>query len=75
MTKIDKRKARKLYEAHEPFIMCASNLRPEHFGRRIGRMSFEQLIDEKFDAVVNAFEYYNCTNSETGRRVAFYIDD
>ena len=28
--------------------------------------------DQDFDKVVNAFEYYNCTNSETGYYAAFY---
>lgn len=71
--KINKAKARKLYAERKPFSMCACNLRPDMFGREINRMSFESLVEADFDYMVNVFAYYNCVNSETGRRVAFYV--
>lgn len=69
--KISKSTARKLYEQKEPFVMCASKLRPGLFGVEIGRYSFEHLIDETFEIAVNSFSYYHC-NKDSGKRVAFY---
>lgn len=70
--RINKRKARELYNSDRPFIIVAKNLRPEH-GVKISGAAFERMIDMSFEAVVNSYEYYNC-NNETGRYAAFYVD-
>lgn len=73
--KINKRVARKLYETYKPFVMCASNLRPDMFGCVIDADNKHDMTDVTFDELVNEFYAYNCTNSETGRRVAFYVKE
>lgn len=72
MTKINKTIARKLYNAGKPFIIVSCNLRPE-FGIKFRTEWMKQFKD--FDAMVNNFEYYNCRNSETGRRAAYYTEE
>ena len=55
------------------FIVCACNLRPEIFG--IG-ITFNDLVknDISLDNWINAFEFYNCTNAETGKYASFYME-
>ena len=72
--KINKSQARKLYQSYKPFTMCASNLRPDMFGCLINSNDTHDMTDVTFDELVNEFIYYNCINSETGRRVAFYVE-
>lgn len=61
--------------------MCACNLRPEMFATPVNVAQIETgLYDtspraELFERAVNACNFYNCLNAETGRRVAFYIKE
>lgn len=68
MKKITKAQARKLYQSGKPFIMCASKLNPTMFGVKIDR------YNEDFDQLVNAFYYYNCNYTETGRSIRYYTE-
>lgn len=54
---------------------CPVNLRPGSFWRLDMDMNkeYQNCAGCTFEEVVNAFEYYNCTSSETGRYTAFYI--
>jgi len=68
---IQKRTARKLFEAGVTIYLQSSNFHP--FG------GWSQCIDIKkdinsndsFDSIVNNFEFYNCT-AETGLYTTFY---
>lgn len=72
--KITMAKARTLYAQHKDFIMIPSNMRPDSFmAVDINAYSFERMTDIPFDKMVDSFRYYNCTNKETGRTVAFYV--
>lgn len=31
-------------------------------------------MENRFNSLVNSFEYYNCTNRETGKYTAFYVE-
>lgn len=73
MTRIDRRKARKLWKEGKDFWIVACNLRPE-YGMRY-RKEWTSHFHGDFDKMVNNFTYYNCINSETGRYPAFYIED
>lgn len=69
MVRINKRKARKLFDNGEMIRMCACKMRPE-----CGFIIDKYLIPGRtFDQFVNAYEYYNCM-SETGRYAAYYVD-
>lgn len=69
--RITKTEARRRFDSGEAIALCASNLRPgapwnpEVIVKRGG-------FYEHFDNKVNCFEFYNCINSETGRKAAFY---
>jgi len=69
--RINKQSARKLYEKGQPVLFCPVNLMPGgpwDIGCTIvkeGETTFEQIL--------NAFEYYNCNNNESGYYTAFYI--
>lgn len=80
--RVSKRTARRAYQTGFTVIMCPSNLRPftpyhhEHTINRKDRAHF--IADETgalndFNNLVASFEYYNCTNTQTGRYAAFYL--
>lgn len=64
--------ARNAYEQGEEVGICASNMRAESFMAVFNKEDAE--APESFDALVNAYEYYNCTN-ETGRYASFFLKD
>ena len=74
MEKINKRQARKLYERGIPFWITPCKA-PHYCGVLIGATAspYNELRENysSFDAMVNAFEYYNCGNG-CGRYAAFY---
>lgn len=78
--RISKTAARSAYMGGSTVIICPCNLRPTQYAHRINRKDREQfVIDEigvknDFNNLVNSFEYYNCTNAETGKYTAFYIE-
>jgi hypothetical protein len=80
--RITKRAAKKAYMNGLTIILCPVNLRPGapwHNETTLHRKQREQfVIDEiglenDFYNMIGSFEYYNCTNSETGYYTAFYI--
>lgn len=81
--RIDKRQAKKLYDAGKTIILCACNLRPFGFWRPeipINKTDYLKhgytapASDYDFRHRVNSFEFYNCTNTETGKYCAFYTE-
>lgn len=71
MIKIDKRKARKLYDAGVAIFLIPNNFRVDN-NWGIGSY-FDNRCGKTFDALVNEFEYYNCQSKETGKYCSFYI--
>lgn len=69
--RIDKRTAKKLFYADKKIIICACNLSPfSPYG--VGASIVRTPKTNDFKRFVNNFEYYNCTNNETGYYSAFY---
>jgi len=80
--RIDKTTARKAYINGLSVVACPVNKRPgkpyhpETVQNRKNREQFtadEIGVKNDFDNLINSFEFYNCTSSETGRYTAFYI--
>ena len=76
LRKIDKRKARKLFNNHTPIYLLSSNFNETD----TNILNFGTVIEKKndnfiFDNLVNNFSYYNCINSETGKYPHFFIYD
>lgn len=86
--RIDKRQAKRAYDAGKTIVLCPCNLRP--FGmwapevdinkNDFKKMGYDEPLiypdgssDMDFKKRLMYFEYYNCTNTETGRYSAFYI--
>ena len=81
--RITKKQAREAYNNGEDVLCCPVNMRP--FGAWLWsvKINISQDTDigildkctkeNSFDRSVNAFEYYNCINSETGYYTAFYL--
>lgn len=68
--RLDKRIARKLFNAGEPIYVLPSNLRVD---APWVHPVLIQLGDYKdFDTYVNAFVYYNCCSRAVGTKAAFY---
>ena len=82
-TRISKSAARAAYIAGKTVILCPCNLRPFgpwHPETNINRARHTEYITDEisvknlFNNLVNSFEYYNCSNTETGKYTAFYIE-
>ena len=79
--RITKTEARRQYSNGKTITLIPCDFRP--FGFWVTRYSFSKKERERltgqpatpadFDKIVIDFEYYNCINSETGRRAAYYI--
>ena len=70
MRRISKTNARRLHRDGVPVFICPVNFRPDNMFAPAVHMS----TDDDFDKIVNRFEYYNCTNRETGRYASFYVN-
>lgn len=73
--RITKKQARAAYNNGLTVLFCPVNMRPFtpwHLEIDVNK-NFEGYDGVSFENAVNAFEYYNCTNNETGRYTAFYI--
>lgn len=71
-TRVSKRTARKAYNNGQAVAITPRNIYPFNVW---GTTSTYAGGDgcTPFEDVVNAFEYYNCINSDTGKYAAFYI--
>jgi hypothetical protein len=85
MTKINKPKARKLFNEGKPFYVQSCNMTPINPWQSAYLYDSDNIQDWKnhcnmlqtttpaFDSLVNNYEYYNCDH-ERGRYSSFYID-
>ena len=75
--RIRKDAARRLFDTEDcvHVFMMPCNFRPENawYGRGACLHSLASRDGSTFDETVNAFEYYQCVDSETGRYAAFYL--
>lgn len=72
--RINRKQAKAAYNNGLTVLFCPVNMRsftPWHLEIDVNK-NFESYNGIEFEKVVNAFEYYNCTN-ETGKYTAFYI--
>lgn len=74
ITQVQKRTAKKLFEAGETIYLQSSNFHPFGVWSRCLDTNKDNIncIGSTFEALVNEFEYYNCTDSETGKYTNFY---
>lgn len=80
MKRINKRQARKAYESGKKIYFIPCKLNPYYLDGVFmipeqKASNPESEYNYRFDELVNAFEFYNCINSETGKYTAFYIDE
>lgn len=79
--RITKRNARNAFKQGKPVIICPSNLKPFspwHSEIEIKLNDYlKNYPDETpeiiFNSVVNRFEFYNCTDIQTGYKANYYI--
>lgn len=72
-TRINRTKAANAYRNGLTVILCPCNLNPASPWNLGIALDPRQGEGETFESRENAFVYYNCINSETGRRPAYYI--
>ena len=72
-TRISKAKARAAYNAGLEIVLCPVNLRPGAPWHPEIAVSKKRSESESFERVLNAFEFYNVRDTETGYYTAFYI--
>lgn len=71
--RVTKKEARGYFRAGFKVVFCPVNLRPFtpwHCEIDVNPVNCDGY---SFNDVVNRFEWYNCTNTETGKYTAFYI--
>lgn len=80
--RVDKKQARKAYNNGLTVLFCPCNLRPGFPWFPEIAVNIKQDTDigltehakeKSFERRINAFEFYNCTDTETGKYTAFYI--
>lgn len=71
--RITKKQARIAYNNGLTVLLCPVNLHPFSIWFRAVDLSKNWNTEKDFDKQINAFEYYNCPNTETGKYTAFYI--
>lgn len=79
-TRISKAQAIKLLASGEPVAVCPVRLRPGFpfaphsvcYPKDLTDCYRPAPLPQQFDKFLREFEYYNCTDSETGRYAAFY---
>lgn len=72
--RIDKREARKLFDAGETILLVPSNMSFYDNIRWSCAYTINKAdVDEfgNFDTLINSYMYYNC-NNETGKYIKFY---
>ena len=69
--RIDKRKARRLFDQGLTITICPDNLRPFGFFGSGVEIS-KNTIEKTFDCICNEYKFYNCVSCETGYNIAFY---
>ena len=67
---VQKRTAKKMFNSGETIYMQSSNFHP--FGVWSQCIGISNKKGNSFESAVNAFEYYNCNNNETGKYAVFY---
>ena len=75
LERVNKTKARRLYNAGCDVLFIPCKLNPENNFYNLGIWENKELAGqyENFDKLVNAFEFYNC-RPDTGNYTAFYIN-
>lgn len=71
--RVSKPVAHKAYDSGQSVAITARNLHPFNYWGTTSIYAGGKYGCTPFENVVNAFEYYNCINSETGKYAAFYI--
>lgn len=72
LARIDKRKARNLFERGVKIYLAPSNFRP--IGVWFTAHEIDLSAGYDFDTIVNSFDYYNCINHETGYFPSYFIN-
>jgi hypothetical protein len=70
--RIDKRKARNLFESGVKIYLVPSNFAP--FGAWIQPFEISLSSGATFEQLETSFKYYNCINAQTGYFPAFYVN-
>lgn len=73
--RVNKRRARSVYEAGGDVIIAPVNIEPFNPWRTHARISKRKQwgCNVTFDALVNDYEYYNCNSNSAGRYPAYYV--
>ena len=72
ITRITKASARKLFNAGNTILVICSNFFPSGIGGNFIAAAVPHDCKQDFNGFVRSYEHYNCVDSETGLRAAFY---
>ncbi len=73
LIKVRKNIARQAYENGSTVILNPCNLRVNGVWSTSAEFNNKEY-EVAFNSLVDTFEYYNCTNKETGKRAAYYLN-
>ncbi len=72
MKKINKTKARKLWNNDKEIFIVPCNMSPASPWYS-GSCFCKSRHNQDFDDFIFQYEYYNCVDSETGKRASYYV--
>lgn len=72
-TRISKKAAFKAYKEGKTVYLCPVNFSPVSMWFQA--VPLHNDSPRKWENIINEFEFYNCTNNESGRYTAFYIKE
>ncbi len=80
MLRIKKPLARKMFYSGYSIVVVPRKYRPDNDVSRAELNLIEWCgsvltLNSLFDKLVSEFEYYNCTDSSTGKTAAFYVTE
>lgn len=74
-TRISKAMARKLFNNGTPVYILPCKVRLDNAWFKPAMINRNNLDNESFEKIVNAFEYYNCNYNELGKYASYYLKE
>lgn len=73
--RINKAMARRLFNNGTPVYILPCKVRLDNAWFKPAMINRNNLDNESFEKIINAFEYYNCSYNELGKYASYYLKE